>query len=83
VPPLVPPVVDDADVARMIDFMFGKGFNATISPEERADSAYRVALHVAMLQGLTKSYAEALAQRVRDRVLWLKGPTGGPVKWPE
>ena len=77
------PIVDDADVTRMIDFIFGKSLNATASPEERSEAAYQVALNVALSQGATKHYAEALAQKVRDRALWLKGPTGGVVKIPE
>ena len=77
------PSVDDTDVARMIDFIFGKSLNTTISPEERAEAAYQVALGVASLQGATKPYAEALARKVRDRALWLKEPTGGVVKIPE
>jgi len=67
----------------MIDFIFGKSLNTAISPEERADAAYQVALEVARLQNATKAYAEALAQKVRTKALWLKGPTGGAVEMPE
>lgn len=34
------PLVDDTDVDRMINFMFGKSVNTTIAPEERAEAAY-------------------------------------------
>lgn len=78
-----PPHVDDADVTRMIDFMFGKSLNTAISPEERAEAAYQVALQVALLQQRTKAYSEALADKVRGRALWLKAPTGGVVEFPE
>ena len=79
-----PPQVDDADVARMIDFLFGKSINTNISAEERAEAAYQVALNVALsIQGTTESYAKALAEKVRAKALWIKSPTGGPVKMPE
>jgi hypothetical protein len=52
------PIVDEADVARMIDFIFGKSLNQAISPEERADAAYQVALGVSLLRGTAKPYAQ-------------------------
>ena len=78
-----PPNVDDADVMRMIDFMFGKSINMNISPEERAECAHQVALGIATAQGTSRAYAEAFAQKVRARALWLEKPTGGVVEFPE
>jgi hypothetical protein len=46
-----PPVVDDADVDRMINFMFGNSINTIITPEERADTAYQVAIGITRMQG--------------------------------
>ena len=45
-----PPVVDDRDVERMIDFIFGRSINTNITSEERADAAYQVALGIAKIQ---------------------------------
>ena len=70
------PVVDDADVEHLIHFMFGRSVNTTIAPEERADAAYQVALGISKVQQRTDAYAEALAQKVRARALWIKAPTG-------
>jgi hypothetical protein len=79
-----PPQVDDADVTRMIDFLFGKSVNTSVSAEERAEAAYQVALVVALrVQGTSEAYAKALAEKVRAKALWLKEPTGGTVTMPE
>src|SRR5712691_8490170 len=48
------PIVDDADVTRMIDFIFGKSLNPTASPEERSQAAYQVTLKGALSRGATK-----------------------------
>jgi hypothetical protein len=77
------PEVDDADVTRMIDFIFGRSFNDSLTAEARADAAYQVARGIALLQQRTVAYAEAFAERVRMKALWLKGPTGGVVEFPE
>lgn len=43
----------------------------------------QVARGIALLQQRTAAYAEAFAERVRMKALWLKGPTGGVVEFPE
>ena len=78
-----PPLVDEADVDRMIDFMFGQSINLQLTSEERADCAYQVALGIGKMQGRSADFAEAFAKRVRDRALWLKAPTGRMQGMPE
>jgi hypothetical protein len=78
-----PPVVDDRDVDRMINFIFGSSINTNITAEERADAAYHVALGVAKVQGGSASFAEAFAKRVRDRALWITAPTGRAEDMPD
>jgi hypothetical protein len=75
--------VDDADVERMINFLFGRSLNDKITAEERAEAAYQVALNWARLMNRTTRYAKELARRVRARALWLKAPTGIVVDLPE
>jgi hypothetical protein len=77
------PIVDDADVEHMINFIFGKSINNSITPEERADTAYQVALGITRMQARSPEYAEAFAQKVRARALWIKTPTGKPEEMPE
>ena len=77
------PVVDEADVDRMINFIFGRSINANITSEERANAAYQVALGIAKVQGRSAVFAEAFAKRVRDKALWLKAPTGHIEQMPE
>ncbi len=78
-----PPIVDETDVDRMINFMFGRSINTNITPEERAEAAYQVALAIAKIQDRSVAYAEAFAKKVRDRALWLKTPTGNIGEMPE
>jgi hypothetical protein len=78
-----PPVVDDADVDRMINFMFGNPINTIITPEERADTAYQVAIGITRMQGRSAVYSEAFAQKVRARALWIKAPTGISEEMPD
>ena len=77
------PVIDDADVDRMIDFMFGRSINTHITPEERADAAYQVALGITKVQGRSAAFSEAFARRVRANALWIKAPTGHHEEMPE
>jgi hypothetical protein len=44
-----PPVVDEVDVNRMINFILGRSYNEKLMPEERADAAYNVALGLNLL----------------------------------
>lgn len=78
-----PPLVDDADVDRMIDFMFGRSINTTRTPEERAEAAYQVALGISKAQQRSIAYAEAFAEKVRARALWIKAPSGKTEEMPE
>jgi hypothetical protein len=78
-----PPLVDDADVARMIHFMFGKSLNTALTPEERAATAYQVALGITTIQKRSKAYAEAFAQKVRAKALWITTPTGVSEEMPD
>ena len=78
-----PPAIDAADVDRMINFMFGKSINTDITPEERADAAYQVALGIAKLQHQSVAYAEAFAKKVRERAMWIKAATGIIEDMPE
>ena len=70
------PIVDDTDVDRMINFIFGKSVSTTIAPEERAEAAYQVALGLSRLEERSAAWAEALARKVRARALWITAPTG-------
>ena len=78
-----PPIVDETDVEHMINFMFGKSINTNITPEERANAAYQVALGIAEIQNESVAYAEAFAKRVRDKALWIKAATGNIEEMPE
>jgi hypothetical protein len=78
-----PPEIDEADVDRMINFMFGRSINTDITQEERAEVAYQVALGISKVQGRSTAFAEAFAKRVRDRAMWLKAPTGQVQDFPE
>jgi hypothetical protein len=70
------PSVDSDDVDFMIDFLFGASLNEKLTPEERADTAHAFALNYSKLQGTSNAYATALADKVRAKALWIKGPTG-------
>ncbi len=80
-----PPIVDETDVDRMVNFMFGRSINTNITSEERADAAYQVALGIAKIQNQSVAYAEAFAniKRVRDKALWIKAATGNIQDMPE
>jgi hypothetical protein len=78
-----PSIIDETDVDRMINFMFGKSINTNITSEERADAAYQVALGIAKIQNHSVAYAEAFAERVRDKALWIKAATGNIEEMPE
>ena len=78
-----PPTIDETDVDRMINFMFGRSINTNITSEERADAAYQVALAIAKMQNHSVDYAEALAERVRSKALWIKVAAGSIEEMPE
>ena len=78
-----PPIVDETDVDRMVNFMFGKSVNTNLTSEERADAAYQVALGITKIQNRSVAYAEAFAKRVRDKALWIKAATGNIQEMPE
>jgi hypothetical protein len=71
-----PPLVDDADVDHMINFMFSRSINTDIAAEERAHAAYQVALGICKLQHRSAAYAEAFARKVRAKAMWITAPTG-------
>jgi hypothetical protein len=65
------PIVDDADVDRIVEGVLHSSDLRGAAPEARAEIAYRFALDIAS-DGFSLEWAEELARRVRQRALWAK-----------
>jgi hypothetical protein len=66
------PVVDNADVNRIVQAVLQHTDFPAATPEWRGDLAYNVALCVAGQDGLSAAWSEELAKKVRQRILWAK-----------
>ncbi len=67
------PVVDEADVDRIVDdFIRNNADFTVVTPDERADLAYQYALDESRLLNHSREWGKELARKVRQRMMWAK-----------